>query len=633
MKNAWKRKRFRKIGLMIAGAFLFAGVVLFLWFGAEDEAVSARLYEQMYAENLNTGSVLKNVLLMGCTQADGAYTLDFLWNGIRFTYPVESDLSPYTGEIADVTLQSGVVQSVGLKTTRVRAKVLAVSEEYAQLEGLGVFEFTQGFQMYAVYDEAVSQTKEEILLGYDNQEFVLEDGKICAALTVEAFEVDQIRVLLKTTGFSSIFHDQVTLYCEQDYLVQCGDSEILVNGGETITIVPDSLYFADGLIRVQPVEEGEIFISSIERAGGVPGYEGSIELRSVEGGIVIVNEVSLEEYLKRVVPSEMPPSYGLETAKVQAVCARSFAYRQIQNRTAEFGVYAQYGAHVDDSISFQVYNNSGENAVSTQAVLETTGQVLTYQGNVIGTYYFSTSCGVTTDLSIWNDNPAAAPYIVSQEVSVEAVSTGAGNITLDSLQEEEAFESFIRNVDPDALEAAYPWYRWSFQVGLEELSRRINEKLAACYDNNPSLILVQQEDGSFTSQRVENIGQLVSLTVLSRGSGGVINQLLIEGTEQCVVACKQGNVRALLGDASQIYSNGLTNTTSGTDQLPSAFCFFEGIYEGDVLTGYTIYGGGNGHGVGMSQNATKELADAGFSYTEILEYFYAGAEVVNAEEL
>jgi stage II sporulation protein D len=88
-----------------------------------------------------------------------------------------------------------------------------------------------------------------------------------------------------------------------------------------------------------------------------------------------------------------------------------------------------------------------------------------------------------------------------------------------------------------------------------------------------------------------------------------------------------------LGDASQVYSNGLTNTTSGTDQLPSAFCFFEGIYEGDVLTGYTVYGGGNGHGVGMSQNATKELADAGFSYTEILEYFYAGAEVVNAEEL
>lgn len=633
MKNAWKTGRFRKAGLIIAGTFIFAGAVLFLWFGAEDEPASARLYEQMYMENQNTGSVFKNVLLLGCRQAGGTYELEFLWSGIRFSYPVESDLSPYAGEIADVTLKSGYVESLGLKKEHVRAKVLAVSDTYVELEGVGRLEFTNGFQMYAVYDEAVSQSKEEIVLGYENQEFVMEEGMVCAALTVEEFQADQIRVLLKTTGYTSIFHDQVTLSCAEDYLVECGDSEILMNGGESISFTPDSLYFADGGISIHAANDGEIAVSSINRAIGTPSYEGSIELRVYDEGIVMINELGLENYLKRVVPSEMPPSYGLEAAKVQAVCARSFAYRQIQNRSAEFGTYSRYGAHVDDSISYQVYNNSGENETSTMAVYQTAGRVLAYQGNVIGTYYFSTSCGVTTDLSIWNDNPAAAPYIVSQEISAEAASTHTGNTASADLQNEDVFCSFIKYADPDALEAEYPWYRWSFTADLSELSRRINEKLPACIASNPSLILVQQPDGSYTAGNVETIGELVKLTVLSRGSGGVVSQLLIEGTEATVVACKQGNIRLLLGDSAQIYSNGLSNATSGTNQLPSAFFCLEEVYEDGALSGYTVCGGGNGHGVGMSQNAAKELADAGLTYMEILEYFYEGAKVIQAEGL
>lgn len=633
MKNAWKTGRFRKAGLIIAGTFIFAGAVLFLWFGAEDEPASARLYEQMYMENQNTGSVFKNVLLLGCRQAGGTYELEFLWSGIRFSYPVESDLSPYAGEIADVTLKSGYVESLGLKKEHVRAKVLAVSDTYVELEGVGRLEFTNGFQMYAVYDEAVSQSKEEIVLGYENQEFVMEEGMVCAALTVEEFQADQIRVLLKTTGYTSIFHEQVTLSCAEDYLVECGDSEILMNGGESISFTPDSLYFADGGISVHAANDGEIAVSSINRAIGTPSYEGSIELRVYDEGIVIINELGLENYLKRVVPSEMPPSYGLEAAKVQAVCARSFAYRQIQNRSAEFGTYSRYGAHVDDSISYQVYNNSGENETSTMAVYQTAGRVLAYQGNVIGTYYFSTSCGVTTDLSIWNDNPAAAPYIVSQEISAEAASAHTGSTASADLQNEDVFRSFIKYADPDALEAEYPWYRWSFTADLSELSRRINEKLPACIASNPSLILVQQPDGSYTAGNVETIGELVKLTVLSRGSGGVVSQLLIEGTEATIVACKQGNIRLLLGDSAQIYSNGLSNATSGTNQLPSAFFCLEEVYEDGALSGYTVCGGGNGHGVGMSQNAAKELADAGLTYMEILEYFYEGARVIQAEGL
>ncbi len=623
--------------------------------------MAVSLYEQMFAENMSTGSVFKNVLLLECAAGDDSkYTLTFLWNGISFSYPIESDVSPYLGEIADVTLKDGYVEGLGLKTSSVKAKVLSVSDTYIELEGIGTLEFTEGFQVYAVYDEPVSQTKESIVLGYDTQEFVLEDGKVCAALTVEKFEADQIRVLLKTTGFEYIFHESVSVSCDGDYIIECGDSEILVNAGEMTSFSQDSLYFADGKISIYPVNEGEISISSITRSGAVPSYEGVLELRTYDEGIVIVNELDLEDYLKRVVPSEMPASYGIEAAKVQAVCARSYAYRQIQNNTSEFGTYSEYGAHVDDSTSFQVYNNSGENELSTEAVLATAGEVIAYNGSVIGTYYFSTSCGVTTDISIWNDNASAAPYLIAKEVSVASALASVGstvvsvdatteNVTTENdstetvaadsllsldLTDEATFASFIKITDPDALEADYAWYRWNFTISLADLSERINNKLAA----KPSLVYVLQDDGSFVKADATssvNIGEVVSMEVTERGSGGIVSELLITGTSGTVKAYKQGNIRTLLGDSLQSYStgNGLNNLISGTSQLPSAFFCLEEIYEDGVLIGYTVYGGGNGHGVGMSQNAAKELADAGLSYIQILEYFYDGATVINEDTL
>ena len=80
----------------------------------------------------------------------------------------------------------------------------------------------------------------------------------------------------------------------------------------------------------------------------------------------MINELYLEDYLKKVVPSEMPASYEKEALKTQAVCARTYAYRQIQGNT-----YGAYGADVDDSTSFQVYNNTQTNERTDQAVDET----------------------------------------------------------------------------------------------------------------------------------------------------------------------------------------------------------------------------------------------------------------------
>ena len=63
--------------------------------------------------------------------------------------------------------------------------------------------------------------------------------------------------------------------------------------------------------------------------------------------------------------------------------------------------------------------------------------------------------------------------------------------------------------------------------------------------------------------------------------------------------------------------------------LPSAFCHFEPVMEDGVITGYTIIGGGYGHGIGMSQNAVANMVKSGMTYDTILQFFYQGTELMN----
>lgn len=116
---------------------------------------------------------------------------------------------------------------------------------------------------------------------------------------------------------------------------------------------------------------GKLTLKNVGRSQGIPSYRGALELLDTEEGIIVINEVLLEEYLYSVVPSEMPSKYPGEALKAQAVCARTYAYGHM-----EHAGYPQYGAHVDDSTSYQVYNNILEQESTSAAVKETYGQLL-----------------------------------------------------------------------------------------------------------------------------------------------------------------------------------------------------------------------------------------------------------------
>ncbi len=135
-------------------------------------------------------------------------------------------------------------------------------------------------------------------------------------------------------------------------------------------------------------------------------YRGSIEVRPATfGGLSVVNSLSLDDYVKGVVPGEMPPSWSLEALKSQAVVARSYALATDRGGS----LFDQY----PDTRS-QVYKGVPAETESTnRAVEETAGQILRFGGKPAVTYYFSTSGGKTENVENVFYGSKAAPYLVS----------------------------------------------------------------------------------------------------------------------------------------------------------------------------------------------------------------------------
>ena len=167
-----------------------------------------------------------------------------------------------------------------------------------------------------------------------------------------------IRVILTTTDFNSRYHQEITVSYD----------------GKEITYTAEEVKKQGDKVRI-PAQKDGIRILSIQRQSGTPVYDGSIEIIPKEEGLIIVNELFLEKYLTRVVPSEMPATYEKEALKAQAVCARTYAWKQIQEQRLH-----ELEADVDDTVNFQVYGNMEPQKAATEAVRETEGQILCQNG-------------------------------------------------------------------------------------------------------------------------------------------------------------------------------------------------------------------------------------------------------------
>jgi stage II sporulation protein D len=152
---------------------------------------------------------------------------------------------------------------------------------------------------------------------------------------------------------------------------------------------------------------GQVILKGRAANGRVSGaYRGALEFRpGIFSGIDAINAVSLDQYVMGVVPDESPPTWPIEALKAQAVAARTYAIA-----TAKPGApFDQY----PDTRS-QVYGGlAAEEASTTGAVIQTRGEVVTYEGQPVVTFFFSTSGGRTENVELTALGNEPKPWLTS----------------------------------------------------------------------------------------------------------------------------------------------------------------------------------------------------------------------------
>ena len=203
--------------------------------------------------------------------------------------------------LADIHLSKGKVKNISVKKDIIKGKVLSVTNEYVEIDGYGKVPLDEQFIIYDNVSDVKTHNYDEIIVGYSLQRFIVANGKVCGAIIGEELKHDNIRVMLKTTGYKDLFHNSVSLSSDNIIHITCADVQWDIAAGESFDIDSNDERLATGRI-VLSTDDGSITINSIKRSQGNPSYKGNIELALYDEGIAVINEIDIEDYLKKVVP-------------------------------------------------------------------------------------------------------------------------------------------------------------------------------------------------------------------------------------------------------------------------------------------------------------------------------------------
>ena len=225
-----------------------------------------------------------------------------------------------------------------------------------------------------------------------------------------------IRVLLESGGKSATFSGATDvpghhLDPNKTYKVQlAGLSGEVLRG-------PDGKQIDSYAVPFQATGKSGLVRLGGRALNGVSGgrYRDALEFRpSPFGGLAVVNVASLDDYVKGVVPGEIPATWPIGVLEAQAVAARSYALAT----DAGGAVFDQYPDTRSQVYKGADYEQPGSNA----AVDATAGQVLRYQGAIAATYFFSTSGGETEDIQNVFYGAQPEPYLTGVKDPYDGVS-------------------------------------------------------------------------------------------------------------------------------------------------------------------------------------------------------------------
>ena len=313
----------------------------------------------------------------------------------------------------------------------------------------------------------------------------------------------------------------------------------------------------------------------------------------------VINHIEMDHYLYGVLPKEMSTSWPLEALKAQAIAARNYTLINLNKHSA-------MGFDLCNTTDCQVYGGLGvEGAISNQAVDETSGLILTYQGEIASCYYHSNSGGETEDISnIWTGD---LPYIYGK---TDPYSIGQPNdswtLTLSAAQISEALKAYGKDIG-------------SYQsVSIGEVSEhgRIL-KITFVGSGGSATLLKEEMRRVFGNTTLKSMYFSLSPPEIPKFSVQSSGGLVDINTTGVSVMTTSGIVS--LADNAYVQQVTGLSVLSGSLKMSST-----SQSSGSSLT---LYGKGYGHGLGMSQWGAKGMADAGKTFADILTFYFTGTQI------
>ncbi len=381
---------------------------------------------------------------------------------------------------------------------------------------------------------------------------------MCSCVTMKDYYKTKSPVLISKENLSQI-------KSENDKNLQFNDIifKILLTKSKNKLLIKSNENINVNLTNITPAKEIHILLKNNNiNINGVSISEKEIELtsndllelnnRKYRGGmyillkdneILVINKVKLDYYLYGVLPSEVIPSWHEECLKAQAVAARTFAIFNKMNSKSSF-------YDLDSNNLSQVYKGYNlETKKTNEAIDKTKDEIMTYNGEVIQSFFHANSGGKTAS---------------SEEV-------WGGKI------------DYLKSKDDEFCKKEKN-YKWEISLTSEKISEKLQK-------NNIS------------------IGEIYDIKIMERSESGRIKTLKIYGSSGSIII-KGKDFRIYLGD------NNIKSTNFSITRQNGNFIF---------------NGFGWGHGVGLSQEGAKGMAENGWDYKKILKYFYTDIDIVKAK--
>ena len=363
---------------------------------------------------------------------------------------------------------------------------------------------------------------------------------------------------LEANGYSSPYLDSEVAYRQPDIILEIDGKEY--NQDEVV------ISSNKNLLQVNTTTN-----SRLART-----YGGSLKLQpNAHGEFSLVNHVPLETYLRGVVPYEIGANAPAQAVAAQTIIARTYALRNL--RRFEVDNY-----QLCATVHCQVYKGlSDANSVSDRAIAQTAGLVLTYDNELIDALYSSTTGGITAGFEdTWNgkQRPYLQPVIDAPKPLWDLVKH--------PLDDEQTFRHFLKMTKGFNETGRKGVFRWHKTRSIANLNQDLRTYLQK------------------TRHPLADFATIESMQVHSRSRSG--RMLALE------ITTDKGKL--------QLHKNEIR---SALEPPRSTFFYLEPLYN-DVkdLKGYAFIGGGFGHGVGLSQYGSYNLANLGWSAEQILAFYY-----------